>query len=412
MHFTQNPLKSLHFREFRLLWFGQFISKIGTDMQTVAVAWHLYQLTHSPLSLGLIGAARVLPLVLGSPFAGVVSDHFDRKKILLVTESTAATTTILLAVLTITHTVQPFMIYIILLINATCAAFHIPARHSMIPQLVPKEYVINAFSLNTLLWQTTGLLGPAVSGFVIALSGVTAVYIINAVSFLAIIGAILMLSSKFAQPSHQKTSYFQSLKDGFKYVRVRPLLYSIMFLDFFATFFASATTLLPVFATDILKVGSQGLGILYAAPSIGSVTMSLVLASMPVIRNQGKVLVGGVLMFGLATILFGATHVFLFSLIWLAFVGAGDSISSTIRATIRQINTPNEMRGRVTAINTMFVGGGPQLGEIEAGFVAQFWGARISTISGGIGCIIAAVIVAVLVPSLYKYDSHHTLDSK
>jgi MFS family permease len=291
-------------------------------------------------------------------------------------------------------------------LQAVAQAFDLPARQSITPNLVPAHQLPNAFSMTSIAFQTGSIVGPALSGIVIASWGLSYAYFINAVSFLAVIFALIRMGDipQTIDPSKQQVSGLQSIKEGLKFLSERPIIFSSMLLDFFATFFSSANTLMPIFAKDILHVGEIGYGWLSAGQSIGATGAALVISQMDQIRKQGPVLLASVVLFGVATILFGVSTVFLVSMVGLILMGAADSVSVVIRNTIRQLRTPDHMRGRMVSMNQLFFMGGPQLGEIEAGIVAQLWGAPFAVITGGIGCILATWWVARRWPQLRTYQ--------
>lgn len=373
-------------------------------MQVVAINWQIYLLTGSAVSLGLIGLSRFLPVVFFSFFGGIAADIFDRKKVMFISQITMAFCSLILAFATFFGNISPLLIYLLIAGNSIASTFDTPARQSMVPQLVPKEYFMNAVSLNTIMWQTAIVLGPTIAGFVIAFYDVGSVYIINVVSFLAVIGALIAMK-KIKITTPQNASFnLESLKHGISFVRKSPMIYGTMLLDFFATFFSSATVLLPIFAKDILAVGPQGLGLLYAAPSLGAVIAGIIISSLGHFKHQGKILLSAVALYGLATILFGISKSFYLSLFFLFLAGIGDVVSTIIRNTIRQLTTPDYLRGRMVSINMIFFMGGPQLGEIEAGLLAAAVGSPISVVVGGAGTIIATLILSILVPKLRKYQ--------
>ncbi|OGG27413.1 hypothetical protein A2960_06465 [Candidatus Gottesmanbacteria bacterium RIFCSPLOWO2_01_FULL_39_12b] len=399
-----SPFIALKYRDFRLLWLGLLISRIGSEMQVVAVNWQIYLLTGSALSLGLIGLSRFLPIVLFSLIGGMVADMANRRVIMLLSQILMIFISLILAITTYSNQVTPLLIYFLIAGNSIASAFDTPARQSLVPSLLPKKYFMNGVSLNTIMWQTAIVLGPSMAGFIIAFSGVGMVYIINLFSFIAVIVALIMMKTKGG--IEKKTAYFSltSLKEGLIFVRRTPIIYSTMLLDFFATFFSSATVLLPIFAKDILMVGPKGLGLLYAAPAFGAVIAGSIISSFGQIRNQGKILLVSVCLYGISTLLFGISRSFYLSLLFLFLTGVGDVISSIIRNTIRQMSTPDHLRGRMVSINMLFFYGGPQLGETEAGVAAAMFGAPISVVIGGVGTILAASFMALLVPRLRNYS--------
>ena len=398
------PFSVLKYRDFRLYWIGFLLSRIGSEMQVVAVIWHLYSLTGSPLSLGLVGLSRFLPLLFGGFLSGIAADRYNRRNVMLLAQGVMTVCAVILTVTTFSGTISPVLIYILIAGNSVGGVLDTPARQSAVPHLVPKTEVSKAISLNTILWQSAIVIGPSISGFIIGFLGVGAVYLINAVSFLIIIAALLIIRIPGQMKLNEAGFTLSSLAEGLKFVFKTPIIYGTALLDFFATFFSSATVLLPIFAKEILAVGPTGLGLLYAAPSIGGIVTGLIVSSLKNLSNQGKILLSSILIYGLATIGFGFSRTFVFSFIFLALAGAGDIVSSIIRNTIRQMVTPDHLRGRMVSINMMFFMGGPQLGEVEAGLAAAYFGAPVSVIIGGVGTIIATTAIAFLFPKLRRYS--------
>lgn len=397
---------ALKYHDYRLMWAGQLVSNAGTQMQIVALNWHIYVLTHSAVALGLIGLARFVPIVIFSLIGGSVVDAHNRKKILFITQSVLAVLAALLAFFTFTHTITPNIIYILTALIAAAVSFDAPARQALMPNLVDRKHLANAMSLNSIMFQTGMITGPALAGFLIAYWGLGQIYLLNALSFVAVLVALCFIQHSGVIEGEKTPVSFSSVLDGLKFVKSRTMIWSTMLLDFFSTFFASATVLLPIFAKDILIVGPQGLGFLYAAPSIGALAASAVLAHAGVIKKQGLILLSAVSVFGLATIAFGLSGTFIISLICLIFLGAGDSVSTIIRNTIRQLETPDNIRGRMTGINMIFFMGGPQIGEFEAGIAAAAFGAPLSVILGGVGTLIVVAGATIGIPALRKYSGH------
>lgn len=406
-----SPFSAFKIRDFRLLWLGLLISRIGSEMQVVAVSWQVYLLTGSALSLGIIGLARFLPVLFFSLIGGVAADRYDRRKVMLFSQIAMAFFSVVLAITTWNGTVSASVIYLMIAANSLASVFDTPARQSIVPLLVPKKQFVNAISLTTTMWHAAIVLGPTISGFTIASLGIASVYIINAVSFIASIISLLLLKRGGREVATRTSFSLTDITEGLSFVFKTPLMISSMLLDFFATFFSSATVLLPIFAKDILQVGPQGLGILYAAPSIGAISGGLLISSFNKINKQGKLLITGVLIYGLSTFFFGFTRNFLVSLIFLFFTGFGDVISTIIRNTIRQMVTPDYLRGRMVSVNMIFFMGGPQLGEVEAGFLAATVGAPLSVSIGGLGTILITLLIAYFVPKLRKYEGHEVIMS-
>lgn len=401
-----SPFVTLKIPVFRNFLFGTFISEIGNQMQVVAVAWQVYELTRNPAALGLIGLANFLPILFFSLVGGLVADRADRKKLLIVSQSALSLVAFTLFFLSTTHLISPLIIYFILVLNSIAASFSLPARQAVLPNLLPKKLFMNAVSLHTLQFQSAVLIGPAIAGFLIGGFGVASVYLVNAVSFLIFIGSILTINVSLNLRTEPVELSLNSILDGIKFVASTPILYSTMILDFLATFFGTATILMPIFATDILHVGPKGLGLLYSAPAVGAVLAGVLMSFLHhhQLKNQGKIIIISIIIYGAATIGFGLSKNLTLSLMFLGVAGFGDMISSVIRNTIRQLITPDHLRGRMVSIMRIFFQGGPQLGEIEAGLLAAAVGGPISVVVGGVGVVAITSLLAYFNPKLRSYQ--------
>lgn len=407
MSSPNSAFAALRHRDFRLLWMGQIVSVTGSQMQWVAINWHVYLLTKSAFALGLVGLFRGVPIILCSLAGGVVADAVDRKRLMVVTQFIMLVSAALLTVGTLAGMESVWPIYILSGFASAATAFDTPARQSLMPTLVPPEDFPNAVSLGILVFNVATIGGPAIAGFLLAESGPAVIYGLNALSFLAVIAALIAMrtSGKADDERERKDALsFAALKEGLKFVWHTPIIVQTMTLDFVATFFASATLLLPIFAQERLHVGARGYGFLAAAPAMGSVLTALVMARIGSFRKQGRLVVWSVAVFGLATAAFGVSTLYWLSLLMLAVTGAADTVSTVLRQTIRQLVTPNHLRGRMTSINMMFFMGGPQLGELEAGSLAALIGAPLSVVTGGLGSLICAAIAAVKSKSLMEFE--------
>ncbi len=400
----RRPFLALQYRDYRLLWIGQAVSQIGTQMRLTAIGWQIYVLTHDPLQLGFIGICRVIPLVLCSLVAGPAADAVDRRKLLLVAETVLMASSVALALVTMTGVVNVWWIYGITIVSSATNAFERPAYSALVPSLVPRSQLPSAMSLNILNFQVATVVGPGLGGIVIAALGVAGVYWLDASTYIVVILALLLIHYRPAGPTGQRVTIAAAL-EGIRFVARNKILVSTMLLDFFATFFASSRTLLPIFATDILHTDEVGFGLLSAADAIGAVLSSLVMAWLNPgrMKHPGRILLVAVFIFSLFTILFGYSTSLPFSLLCLAGVGASDTVSMVLRQTIAQLVTPDEMRGRMQSVNMIFFAGGPQLGEVEAGIAARLVSAPFSVISGGIACALVVVLLAANSPQLRKY---------
>lgn len=389
---------------FRNFLYGAFISEIGNQMQTVAVAWQIYEMTRNPLYLGLIGVANFVPILLFSLIGGLAADKLNRKKLLIVSQSALAIFAFALFSLTAFHLINPWIIYLLLILHSTASSFALPARQAVLPNLVPKHFLMNAVSLHSMQYQSATMIGPAIAGFLIGGFGVGSVYLFNTISFLFFIGSILKIKIPLNLENKDIEFNAKAILDGIKFVISAPILYSTMILDFLATFFGTATILMPVFAKEVLHVGPSGLGFLYSAPAMGAVIAGLALSFLHHrIKNQGRIIIFAAIFYGIATIGFGLSKILPLALFFLAMVGFWDMVSSVIRNTIRQMITPDHLRGRMVSVMRIFFQGGPQLGEIEAGVLASVVGGPLSVVLGGIGTVCITSLVGYLSPHLRNY---------
>ncbi len=376
-------------------------------MQQWALFWHISQLSRAPIAVSIVGGVRFGAVICFSLVGGLVADRYNRRVILFLTQSISLSVALALGLLTLFGLIHLWQIYVLTAIQASATAFDLPARQSLVPNLVPSQDLPNAFSLQSIAFSTGSILGPALSGVVIGYWGQAFAYIINAGSFLAVILALLAMGNIDQQQAVAKKGLKAALgdiRDGIQFIRNQPLILSSMILDFFATFFASANTLLPYFSQYILHIGEVAYGWLAAASSVGSVAVGLVISQFSGLRRQGQLLVGAVVVFGLATILFGITRLYIVVFVALVVSGAADSVSTIIRNTIRNLNTPDLLRGRMTGVNQIFFMGGPQLGEVEAGAAAQAFGVPFAILSGGVGTILIVALIVARWPILLHYN--------
>jgi MFS family permease len=403
----QTAFSSLRHRDFRLLWMGQIVSVTGSQMQLAAINWHIYLLTGSALSLGLVGACRAVPIIFCSLMGGVVADVVDRRRLMMATQSVMLLCSATLAVVTFRGLRHVWPIFLLTAIASAAWAFDTPARQALMPTLVPLKDFPNAVSLSMLMFQIGLIVGPPLAGFILASYGPALVYTINAISFIAVIvGVALMRTSGRPEKDENQPPRIslEALLEGLRFVWRTPIIVQTMTLDFVATFFASANQLLPIFAKDILRVGAQGYGFLAAAPAAGAIVTGLLMARLGPLKRQGLLVIVSIAVFGAATIAFGLSRAFWFSLLMLALIGGADTISTILRQTIRQLATPNKLRGRMTSINMIFFMGGPQLGEVEAGTLAALIGAPLSVVTGGAACLVAATIALGVARNLRRYE--------
>ena len=384
-----HALTTLRHRNFRLIWCGQLVSTIGGQMQTVAIAWHLYVLTGSSFKVGLVAFFGIAPFIVLSLVGGAIADRLDRKRILITSQVLTMLTSAALVAATLSGNISPGLIYAISFVSGMTRAFDAPARQAMIPNLVPAEELANALTLNTLLRQTATIIGPGLGGLVLGLLGVSATYALNMLSFLAPIYALLVMDPLPAMGATGERGW-ELAAGGLRFVRSEPVVMSVLGLDFLVSMLGSTRALFPALALEVLDVGEEGLGLLYAAPAVGAVMGALVLGGLggrwlhPLII----LVVSGA--FGLFTVAFGLSHLFALSLLMLFGTGVADVIGEVLRATLVQLRTPDALRGRVTAVNVVFTGGGPQLGQVQSGALASWVGPAEAALIGG--CAVLAVV--------------------
>jgi len=408
---SRQSFVALEHRNFRLIWAGLLVSFTGSMMQNAALLWHVSLLVppeRKGLALGLVGLVRIVPVIVFSMIAGVVADVWDRRKLMLVTQTAAALVALALAGIAFANVRHLWLIYLLAAAGSAVGAFDLPARNALVPTLVPREHLPNAISLNTIMFQTAAVAGPSLGGILIAVSNVGSAYVANAISFGFVVAALLLMRDlperQPPAPGVRDDVSWHAALEGLRFVFGAPLIRSTMLLDFFATFFSSAMALLPIFAQDILSIGARGYGWLYAAPAVGAVAMSAIMVPMTErIRRRGPTLLWAVMGYGAATAVFGLSRSFWLTFLCLAMTGAADTVSMIIRNVIRQLETPDRLRGRMTGVNMVFFMGGPQLGELEAGAVANWFGAPFSVVSGGLGCLIATTWIAAATPALRRY---------
>ena len=392
---------ALKCRDFRLLFVGVVVSNIGLQMQGTAIGWELYDRTHSAYALGFVGLIALIPLLALALPAGHIIDTHDRRRVLMMSLAIFTAASIGLALVSRTH--GPLAaLYGCVLLTGVARAFHTPARNALLPELVPPDILANAVTWNSGGWQLASVVGPAVGGALIAaLGGAVAVYVCSGVATLT----FLLLAAAIRHRSTERLTQVMTasaLVAGVRFVARSKLLLPIITLDLFAVLLGGATTLLPIYAKDILRVGPAGLGWLDAAPSLGAVLMAVALASFPPMRRAGRTLLWAVLGFGVGTLVFGVSQNFALSLTMLAVIGGLDMVSVVIRNTIAPLVTPDEMRGRVGSITGLFIGTSNLLGGFESGAVAGAFGPVFSVVSGAIGTVIVVFAVAWYWPSVRR----------
>ncbi len=404
-----------------MLWLGQFASFVGSQMQLTAVNWDIFVLLRGrilvwevfdapvvlaadALGLGLLGLVRVLPIIAFALVGGALADAHDRRELMLWSSVVSMLFAGALATLALVGSTEVWPIYLATAGITAATAFGNPARQALLPNIVPREHFTNAVSLNTLGIQIASIAGPAVAGVLIGMTNVGVIYALNACSFVCVIVALLLMTHRDdARNASGNAVSLKAIGEGLRFVFGSPMITSTMLLDFFATFFSSARTMLPIIAAEMLRTDAAGYGVLSTASALGSVIAGVVTSLRREIQRQGVVLIGSVLVFGAATALFGLTTNFALSYFFLALTGAADTVSTVVRNIIRQMHTPDALRGRMVGVNMIFFIGGPQLGELEAGLVAAAFGVPFSVVSGGVITVLLTLWVAARFPGLRTY---------
>jgi MFS family permease len=428
-----DPYAAFRFPAFGFYTAGNLISVIGRLMLMVSIEWEIYARTHSATALGLVGLMIAFPVVLLSLPAGHIADRYPRKYIVLVTQALSAICSLALAFVSWQHLAIPNwpflqkgnhflsgiasiferhtyfhfddlsipLIYLILLISATGRTFGWAARSSYFPQLVPRDAFANAVTWNSSVFQIGSVVGPAIGGLLIVRAGFPFIYVLDAICAMSFFLLVLPIRSSDHGSSSERNAW-RSLKEGIRFMLSKKVILATITLDMFAVFLGGATALLPIFADQILHCGPIGLGWLRAAPGIGAFIMALLIAYLPPMKHAGKTLLWCVTGFGLATIIFGVSHYLWLSLAMLFMTGVFDSVSVVVRHTLLQLLTPDRMRGRISAVNNIFIGTSNELGTLESGLTAALFGPVVSVVAGGVGTILVVLGVSWIWPETRK----------
>src|SRR6266850_2777202 len=428
-----DPYAAFRFPAFGFYTAGNLISVIGRLMLMVSIEWEIYARTHSATALGLVGLMIALPVVLLSLPAGHIADRYQRKYIVLVTQALSAICSLALALVSWKHLAIPSwpllqqgnhflygiasiferhtyfhfddrslpLIYLILLISATTRTFGWAARSSYFPQLVPRDAFANAVTWNSSVFQIGSVVGPAIGGLLIVRAGFPFIYVFDAFCAMTFFLLVLPIRGSDRGSSSERNAW-RSLKEGIRFMLSKKVILATITLDMFAVLLGGATALLPIFADQILHCGPIGLGWMRATPGIGAFIMALLIAYLPPMKHAGKTLLWCVTGFGLATIIFGVSHYLWLSLAMLFMTGVCDSVSVVVRHTLLQLLTPDTMRGRISAVNNIFIGTSNELGALESGLTAALFGPVVSVVAGGVGTILVVLGVSWVWPEMRK----------
>ncbi|HEN8801525.1 TPA: MFS transporter [Pseudomonas putida] len=395
-----------HHRPFLAFWLARVFTASGFQMLTVAIGWHLYQLTGSVLDLGLVGLVEFAPRVLFMLHTGHVADRYDRRKVAALCQSLQGLIALALAVGSATDNVSRELIFALAFLLGATRSFEMPATQALLPNVVPPGLFPRAVAASASATQSATIVAPAVGGFLYAFGSI---WVYGPTVALYAIACVLTLSLQArGQVMQRGRASIESLLAGIRFIRSRPDILGAISLDLFAVLLGGATALLPVFAKDILLTGPLGLGLLRSAPAVGALLMSVWLARFPFERNVGRTMFTAVGIFGVATIAFGLSTSFWFSLAVLVVLGAADMISMVIRSSFVQLETPDEMRGRVSAVNGLFIGASNQLGEFESGVTAHWFGTVPAVVMGGVGTLVVTGVWIKLFPTLAGRDQLHS----
>ena len=413
-----DPYIAMRFPEFRSYIVMRFLFTFAYQVQAVVIGWHIYQLTKDPLSLGLIGLAEAIPSIMVTLYGGYIADKSDKKKLLIwIIGSMLCCSAVLTVVTTdevlrlIGQTPVIIIIYIMIFFIGITRGFYSPTAFALMAQIIPKEHYTNSSTWYSGSWQIASIMGPAVGGLLYAFSGITACFLVI-VTFLALaLGCILFFVKNYPAYFVPKENIFKSLSEGIQFVFKSRMILGALSLDMFSVFFGGAVALMPIFAHDILKVGAEGLGFMRAAPAFGAVITMFILAKYPPMNKPWRNLLLAVAGFGISIICFGLSRNFYLTLLCLFFEGAFDSVSVIIRSTILQILTPEEMRGRVSAVNGIFINSSNEIGAFESGATARLMGTIPSVIFGGSMTILIVIFTYFktkrLVPLSLKQINNH-----
>ncbi|MCC8401447.1 MFS transporter [Paraburkholderia sp. MMS20-SJTN17] len=383
---------------FQRFWCTRILSSLSFQMLAVAMGWHVYALTHSAFALGLVGLAQFLPMFLLTLVVGHVADRYDRRRIAAVCQSLASVAALLFAIGTFGGWISAPVVYVLAACVGAARAFESPAVASLLPAVVPRGHLPKATAWATSANQTAQIAGPALGGLLFGI-GPGAAYLACTLSYAAAAASVWSIPLQ-VKPASRAPVTLESIFSGIRFIRREPVIFGALSLDLFAVLFGGATALLPIFARDVLHAGPIGLGLLRSATAIGALAGTIWLAHFPLRNRPGAAMFGGVFAFGLATIVFGLSHQFLVSLLALMVLGASDTISVVVRLSLVQLRTPDEMLGRVSAVNSLFIGTSNQLGEFESGLTAGWWGAQPAVLAGGIATIAIALLWMRFFPQL------------
>ena len=396
-------LAALGYRDFRLFWSGQLISNIGTWMQMTATSWLLYQLTGSAVLLGLNGIFRAIPALTLGVISGTFADRYDRRWMLLWTQVILGSLSLAVGFLDDFGHIQPWHIYTFTFMSAAVGAFDGPARQAMFPALVPRSALPNAVALNSLLWKGSALIGPSLGGVAISLMGTAGAFYANAMSFLVVVVTLLMLRVTARAAAKRQRHFMTETQEGFRYIIARPIILGITVMEAVASVFGLDHTMLTIYASDVLRVGAHGFGLLQSARGLGAVVGSGLFLAIGQKPYQGKILIVTAILYGIFFGLFGMAPTFAIALGLMTLIGLTDTVWGAARGTIMQMITPDHFRGRVMGVFQLSNRGLHPLGQVESGLLIPLIGVRETTLFGGILVTVVTLLTVWKVPAIAKF---------
>ena len=396
-------LSPLRHRDFRVLWIGLLLSSVGSQFTQVAMAWQIYELTDSPLQIGMLGLVRAVPQMFILLFGGLLADAMNRRKLMMVTQASLFFVSGALALLTLAGQVTPLKLYGVTVFLALFSSLESPSRQAIVTNLVPAEDLARAFAVFSTQRQIATIAGPSIAGLVLAFAGPGICYGVDAASWLVMLASLALIRTKLPERGGWRTISLDSLRAGFRFVWSHAVIFPFLMMDFGANIFGTVRSLFPIYARDILAVGPQGLGILYAASAAGALLGALGFSVWGPARQAGRWILFGVTIYGLTLLLFAGSHLFWLSVLLLVGSGIGDTISAILRSTINQLSTPDELRGRMASINSIFTNSGPQLGQFQAGALAALIGTELAATSGALVILLIVAVLAARFPQVRDY---------
>jgi MFS family permease len=393
----------LRHRDFRLFWTGLLLSSVGSQFTTVAMAWQIYELTNSPLQIGMIGLVRAVPQMIVLLFGGLLADAINRRKLMMITQGSLFLISGALALSTFAGQMTVPKLYGVAVFLALFSSLDAPSRHAIVTNLVPAEDLSRALAISSTQRQIATIAGPSIAGIVLAAAGPGACYAVDASSWLIMIAALALIRAELPAHGGWRTISLESLSAGFRFVWHHSVIFPFLMMDLGANLFGSIRSLYPMYARDILAVGPRGLGILYAASAAGSLIGAFGFSIWGPVRRAGRWILVGVTVYGLCLLGFAHSRYLWLSVLLLAGMGIGDTISAILRSTINQLSTPDQLRGRMSSINSVFTNSGPQFGQFQAGALATAIGAEFSVTTGALAILFIVALLATRFPHVRDY---------